>query len=82
MKIKNVKLACGIKYKYCDCFLVYTDFKDDLMEYKCLLCNKNRQRKFDEKLKERVFKTYKFSRFIELLLRGSMTKRGIKRGSE
>ena len=28
--------TCGIKYRYCDCFLVYTNFKDDLKEYKCL----------------------------------------------
>ena len=26
--------TCGIKYKYCDCFLEYTNFKDDLIEYK------------------------------------------------
>ena len=25
-----------IKYKYCDCFLEYTNFKEDLIEYKCL----------------------------------------------
>ena len=25
-----------IKYKYWDCFLEYTNFKDDLIEYKCL----------------------------------------------
>ena len=43
---------CGIKYKYCDCFLVYTNFKDDLMEYKCLCCNKNYQHMFDEKLNQ------------------------------
>ena len=36
----------------CDCFLEYTDFKDDLIEYKCLCCNKNYQQKFDKKLKE------------------------------
>ena len=53
--------TCGIKYKYCDCFLEYTNFKDDLVECKCLLCNKNCQRKFDEKLKERFFDIYKFS---------------------
>ena len=35
--------TCGIKYKYCDCFLEYTNFKDDLIEYKCLCCNKNYQ---------------------------------------
>ena len=58
--------------KYCDCFLEYTNFKDDLIEYKCLSCNKNYQHKFDEKLKERFFNIYKFSndennKFILLL---------------
>ena len=24
--------TCGIKYKYCDYFLEYTNFKDDLSE--------------------------------------------------
>ena len=43
--------TCGIKYKYCDCFLEYTNFKDALIEYKCLCCNKNHQHKLDEKLK-------------------------------
>ena len=47
-----------IKCKYCDCFLEYKNFKDDLIEYKCLCCNKNYQHKFDEKLKERFFNTY------------------------
>ena len=47
--------TCKIKYKYCDCFLEYTNFKDDLIEYKCLICKKNCQIKFDEKLKERFF---------------------------
>ena len=51
----------GIKYKYCDCFLQYTNFKDDLIQYKYLCCNKNYQHKFDAKLKERFFNTYKFS---------------------
>ena len=32
--------TCGIKYKYCDCFLEYADFKDDLIKYKRLCCNK------------------------------------------
>ena len=53
--------TCGIKYKHCDCFLEYKNFKDDLREYKCLSCNKIYQRKFDGKLKERFFNTYKFS---------------------
>ena len=39
--------ACRSKYKYCDSFLEYTNFKDDLVEYKCLCCNKNYQHKFD-----------------------------------
>ena len=49
-------------------------FKDDLIEYKCLVCN-NCQTKFNEKLKERFFNTYKFSNhdtktFILLLRKG------------
>ena len=43
----------GIKYKYCDCFLEHTNFKDDLIEYKCLFCcNKNYKHNLDEKLRE------------------------------
>ena len=65
----------GIKYKYCNYFLEYTSFKDNLIEYKCLCCSKNYENKFEEKLKERSFNTYKFSnqdnnKFI-LLLRKS-----------
>ena len=40
---------CRIKYKYCDCFLEYTNFKDYLVEFKCLCCNKNYHHKFEEK---------------------------------
>ena len=43
--------TCRIKYKYCDCSIEYTNFKDDLIEYKCLCCNKSYQHNFDEKLK-------------------------------
>ena len=32
---------CVIKYKYCDCFLEYTNFRYYLIEYKCLLYNNN-----------------------------------------
>ena len=53
--------TCGIEYKYCDCFLEQTNFKGDLIEYKCLCCNKSYQRTFDEHLSERLFNTYKFS---------------------
>ena len=44
--------TCRVRYKYCNCFLEYINFKDDLIEYKCLCCNKNYQQKFVEKLKE------------------------------
>ena len=68
--------TCRIKYKYCDCFLEYTNFKDDLIEFKCLCCNKYYQQKSDEKLKEQFFNTFKFSnrdnnKFILLLQRCS-----------
>ena len=53
--------TCGVIYKYCDCFFQYTNFEDDLIEYKCFCCNKSYQQNFDEKLKERFFNTYKFS---------------------
>ena len=67
--------TCGIKYNYCNCFLEYINFKNDLIEYICLCCNKNYQHKFDEKLKERFFNTYKFfnynnNKFILLLRKG------------
>ena len=42
-------------------FFEYTNFKDDLIEYKCLCCNKDYQQKLDEKLKELFFHTYKYS---------------------
>ena len=50
----------GIKHKYWEYFLEYTNFKDDLIECKWLCCNKNYQHTFDEKLKERLFNAYKF----------------------
>ena len=65
----------GIKYKDCECFFEYTNLKVDLIEYKCLCCNKNYQKKFDENLKKRFYNTYKFSnhdnnKFILLLWKG------------
>ena len=67
--------TCRTKCEYCDCFLEYTNFKDDLIEHKCLCCNKNYQRKFNEKLKEQFFNTCTFSnqdnnKFILLLQKG------------
>ena len=54
---------CGIKYKYCDCFFEYTNFKDDLIECKCLCCSKNYQREFDtyKFFIQQFFDTYNFS---------------------
>ena len=67
--------TCGTKFTFCDCFLEYTNFKDDLIEYKCLYCNISYQPKLDEKLNERFFNTYKFSnhdnnKFISLSQKG------------
>ena len=28
--------TCGVKYKYCDCFLEYTNFKNNLIDYRYL----------------------------------------------
>ena len=52
---------CSIKYKDCECRLEYTSVRDDLIEYKCLRCNKNCQKKFDENLKKQFSNTYQFS---------------------
>ena len=62
IKCKVVKNVTGkkcetyvIKYKYCHCFLEYMSFKDNLIEYKCLCCNKTYQHKLDKKLKGTIF---------------------------
>ena len=49
MMIKNMKHV--ELNEYCNCVLEYTNFKDDLIEYKCLNCNKSYQQRLDEKLK-------------------------------
>ena len=56
-------------------FLLNIYCKDDLIAYKCLCCNKNYKHKYDEKLKEQFFKTYRFSnhdknKFILILQKG------------
>ena len=40
------------QYKYCNCFLENTNYKDDFIKYKCLCCKKKYQQKLDKKLKE------------------------------
>ena len=57
--IKNMKQVALPKYY--DCFVEYTNFKDNLIECKCLCCNRNYQNKLDENLKKRLFNTYNFS---------------------
>ena len=39
---------CGIKYKDCDFCPEYTYGKDALIVYKCLYCERNYQKTFDE----------------------------------
>ena len=48
-------------WKYSGCFLKHASFKNDLIEYKYLYCNKNYKEKFNEKLKKQLFNTYTFS---------------------
>ena len=43
--------VCRIKCKDCAYCREQTNSRDDLVEYKCLCCNKNYQKKFDENLK-------------------------------
>ena len=67
--------AWRIRNEYCDCFLEYTNLKDDLIAYKYSFCKKNHLRKFDENLRKRLFNTYKYSnhdinKFILLLRKG------------
>ena len=79
MTISLSNLAEGIqkiKHTNCNVFsLEYTNSKDDLIEYKCLCCNKNYQKKFDENLKKRFAYTYKsanhdVNKFTLFLLKG------------
>ena len=63
-KINNqIKFIYGIKYKYCNRFLEHTNFKDGLIEYKYLVCNKNCHAKFDKNFKKLFFNTYNFSNY-------------------
>ena len=58
----NKRKTCRIKYKNYEFFREYTNFKDNLIKYKCLCCNENYQKeKFEEMLEKQIFNTYKFS---------------------
>ena len=41
-----------IKCKDCNCSLEYESFKNNLIKYQCLSCNKDYSNKLDEKLKK------------------------------
>ena len=62
--MKHVEL----NIEHWDYFIEYTKFADDLIEYKCLSCNKSYQRKLDEKLNERFFKIYKLLTMVTISL--------------
>ena len=56
-------------------FCKYTNVKDDLVLYKCFCCNRNYQKRIDEKLKKWFTNTYKcfkhyINNFILLLQKG------------
>ena len=57
---------CQIKYKSYEHWFKYTNIKDDLIEYNCLCCNKNHQKRFDGNLNKQVANTYKFLTMILL----------------
>ena len=44
-----------------DMMIKNANFKNNLIEYKCLCCKKNHHQKFDEKLKKQFFNRYKSS---------------------
>ena len=58
---KYVKFSELNKYKYSKYFLEQTNFKGNFKKYKCLCCNKNYKKKFDENLEKRFINTYTFS---------------------
>ena len=67
--------TCEINYKDCECFLEYINFKDNLIEDRCLCWNKNYKKKFDENLQKEFFNINKFlnhdiNKFILLLQKG------------
>ena len=61
-----------ITCKVCDCFLEYTNFKDDLIECKWSCSNKNYQQKFDQKLKNdfEIHKNHDNNKFTLLWPKG------------
>ena len=61
-KCEHDDKKCGIWEWYMK-YVTLFNFKEDLIEYKYICCNKNYQQKFDEKSKERFLNTYKSSNY-------------------
>ena len=57
-----------INYKDFECCLEYTKVKDYSMQYKCFLCNRDYQKKFDENL------FFLFSKKSDLLMHTNLAK--------
>ena len=45
---KEKRVELNTKYKNFECYLKYTNVKDDLIKYKCLCCRSNYYKRFDE----------------------------------
>ena len=45
---KEKRVELSTKYKNFECYLEYTNVKDDLTKYKCLCCRNNYYKRFDE----------------------------------
>ena len=56
--------TCGIIYEVCDCFFECTTFKDDLIQYRRLCCNKSYQNKFDEKFKNLSISIFQYTKIF------------------
>ena len=64
-----------IEGKNCDCFLEFESVKDNLIQYKCMSCNKDYSKKLYQELRKQFKNTFKFSnnsisKFILLLKKG------------
>ena len=54
-----------IKCKGSNCFFEFGSANNNLINYKCLSCNKNYSEKIDQNLKNRFKNTFKFSNVIK-----------------
>ena len=62
--------ACGVKYKYCDCFLEYKNVKNELILFKCFYCNKSYQQRFGEFLGKNSY-------YTNVIIALKITKKGL-----